>query len=77
MISANIPNNIRKMVYRRDGYRCALCDSTMGLQMINGFFSLLLIFAFRICFFQDTSQEERPFTPRPRSTFGCYAKAIR
>lgn len=33
MISANIPNNIRKMVYRRDGYRCALCDSTMGLQI--------------------------------------------
>lgn len=33
MISANIPNNIRKEVYRRDGYRCALCDSTKQLQI--------------------------------------------
>lgn len=33
MISANIPNKIRKEVYRRDGYRCALCDSTKGLQI--------------------------------------------
>ena len=33
MISANIPNEVRKSVYRRDGYRCALCDSTKGLQV--------------------------------------------
>ena len=33
MISANIPNNIRKEVYRRDGFRCALCDDTRGLQI--------------------------------------------
>lgn len=33
MVSANIPNIIRKQVYRRDGYRCALCDSQQGLQI--------------------------------------------
>lgn len=33
MISANIPNLIRKQVYRRDGFRCALCDSQQGLQI--------------------------------------------
>ena len=33
MISANIPNIIRKEVYRRDGFRCALCDGTDGLQV--------------------------------------------
>ena len=33
MISAKISNQIRKSVYRRDGYRCALCDSTEGLQI--------------------------------------------
>ena len=33
MISANIPNYIRKEVYRRDGYRCALCDCDVGLQI--------------------------------------------
>lgn len=33
MVSANIPNIIRKEVYRRDGYRCALCDSQQGLQV--------------------------------------------
>ena len=33
MISASIPNQTRKAVYRRDGYRCALCDSTKGLQV--------------------------------------------
>lgn len=33
MISASIPNIIRKAVYRRDGFRCALCDSTKGLQV--------------------------------------------
>jgi len=30
---ANIPNSLRKLVYRRDGYRCALCDSSQGLQI--------------------------------------------
>lgn len=33
MISANIDNRTRKLVYRRDNYRCALCDSTDGLQI--------------------------------------------
>lgn len=32
MISANI-NSTRKAIYRRDGYRCALCDSTQYLQI--------------------------------------------
>lgn len=32
MLSANITNTIRKKVYRRDGWRCALCDSVDGLQ---------------------------------------------
>lgn len=32
-MSANIPNEMRKEVYRRDGFRCALCDSTDGLQI--------------------------------------------
>ena len=30
---ANIPNTTRREVYRRDGYRCALCDCTSGLQI--------------------------------------------
>ena len=33
MISAKISNEMRKAVYRRDGYRCALCDSTKYLQV--------------------------------------------
>jgi len=33
MISANITNETRRAVYRRDGYRCALCDSTQYLQV--------------------------------------------
>ena len=33
MISANIPNSTRRAVYKRDGYRCALCDSTKYLQI--------------------------------------------
>jgi len=33
MISANISNATRKKVYRRDGFRCALCDSTRYLQI--------------------------------------------
>lgn len=32
-MTANIPNNRRKAIYKRDGYRCALCDSTDGLQI--------------------------------------------
>ena len=33
MISASIPYPMRRQVYRRDGYRCALCDSTKYLQI--------------------------------------------
>lgn len=33
MISANITNETRKAVYRRDGFRCALCDSTKYIQV--------------------------------------------
>lgn len=33
MISANIPTSTRKAIYRRDGYRCALCDSMQYLQI--------------------------------------------
>lgn len=33
MISANLTNDRRKAIYRRDGYRCALCDSTQYLQI--------------------------------------------
>ena len=33
MISANITNETRKAVYRRDGYRCALCDSARYIQI--------------------------------------------
>ena len=33
MIGANISSSTRKKVYRRDGYRCALCDSTKYLQI--------------------------------------------
>ena len=33
MLSARIPNIVRKEVYRRDGFRCALCDDTRGLQI--------------------------------------------
>lgn len=32
-MTANIDNATRKAVYRRDHYRCALCDSTDGLQI--------------------------------------------
>lgn len=28
MISAGISNATRKAVYKREGYRCAVCDST-------------------------------------------------
>lgn len=33
MISANIPNSIRKAIYRRDGYACALCGDPRRLQI--------------------------------------------
>ena len=33
MLSANIDKDTRKAVYRRDGFRCALCDSDRGLQV--------------------------------------------
>ncbi len=33
MISANVSKETRKAVYRRDHYRCALCDSEQGLQV--------------------------------------------
>ena len=33
MINAGISNAVRKRVYRRDGWRCALCDSTDGIQI--------------------------------------------
>lgn len=32
-LSASIPNETRKAVYARDGYRCALCDDVRGLQI--------------------------------------------
>lgn len=32
-MTANIDYKMRKEVYKRDGYRCALCDSTDGLQV--------------------------------------------
>lgn len=32
-LTANVKNSMRKEVYKRDGYRCALCDSTDGLQI--------------------------------------------
>ena len=32
-MTANIDNTTRKAIYRRDGYRCALCDSTKYLQI--------------------------------------------
>lgn len=31
MISAKIPNDIRKGIYRREGYACALCGDPRGL----------------------------------------------
>lgn len=33
MISANISNETRRKIYRRDGYRCALCDDPRSLQI--------------------------------------------
>ena len=31
MISANVPNSIRKAIYQRDGYACALCGDPRHL----------------------------------------------
>lgn len=33
MISASLSNETRKKIYRRDGWRCALCDSNQGIQV--------------------------------------------
>ena len=33
MLGAGISNATRKAIYRREGYRCALCDSTKYLQV--------------------------------------------
>lgn len=33
IMTANIDKKTRRMVYQRDGWRCALCDSTDGLQI--------------------------------------------
>lgn len=33
MMSANLDKKTRRSVYRRDGWRCALCDATTGLQI--------------------------------------------
>jgi len=33
MISANLTNDVRKAIYRRDGYACALCGDTRRLQI--------------------------------------------
>lgn len=32
-MNANIPNEVRREVYRRDGYGCALCDCRQTLQI--------------------------------------------
>ena len=39
MITANISNALRKHVYKRDGYRCALCDDPRHLQIHHYIFS--------------------------------------
>lgn len=33
MMNARISNTRRRAIYKRDGYRCALCDSTKYLQI--------------------------------------------
>jgi hypothetical protein len=33
MVNFKLSNAERKRIYRRDGYRCALCDSTRGIQL--------------------------------------------
>ena len=32
-MNASIPNSVRRKVYARDGFRCALCDSTRYIQI--------------------------------------------
>ena len=32
-MTAGLTKELRKQIYKRDGYRCALCDSTDGLQI--------------------------------------------
>ena len=32
-MNARISNQVRRSIYMRDGFRCALCDSTEGLQI--------------------------------------------
>lgn len=32
-LNANVTKETRRAVYRRDGYRCALCDDVRGLQI--------------------------------------------
>lgn len=32
-MTARIPNHVRREVYRRDGWRCALCDCSRYLQI--------------------------------------------
>lgn len=32
-MNANLTNAERKEIYRRDGFRCALCDSESGIQI--------------------------------------------
>lgn len=32
-LSARIPNHVRKSIYARDNYRCALCDSSYSIQV--------------------------------------------
>lgn len=33
MISANLTKEMRREIYRRDGWRCALCDSPKAIQV--------------------------------------------
>lgn len=32
-MTARIDNKLRRTIYARDGWRCALCDSTQGIQI--------------------------------------------
>lgn len=33
MLSAKVSNELRKAIYKRDHYQCALCDSPRGIQI--------------------------------------------